>query len=252
MQVVIVTGASKGLGAALVEQLLSPDRKVIGIARSANDALAASARAKGAWLDWYLQDLADVAATDALAASICAGLPHDATAYALVNNAALADPIGPIAGLAAAGVVAAINVNLTAAMLFTSRFLAATAMRDAERRVLNISSGLARRPMDGTAPYCTGKAGLDMFTRCINVEPHDPRRALRKAKASSLAPGVIDTDMQVTLRGQDASTFPEGTHFRAMKDEGRLASAAEVAAKVAAYLQRDDFGSVELDDIRNY
>ncbi|MEO8935707.1 MAG: SDR family NAD(P)-dependent oxidoreductase [Burkholderiaceae bacterium] len=252
MEVIIVTGASKGLGAALVERLLSPDRKVIGIARAANEALAASARSQGAWLDWSLQDLSDLPATDALAASICAGLPRDAKSYTLINNAALADPIGPIAGLDPARVVAAINVNLTAAMLFTSRFLAATAMIDAERRVLNISSGLARRPMDGTSPYCTSKAGLDMFTRCINAEPYDPQRALRKAKASSLAPGVIDTGMQVVMRGQDASTFPEGIRFQAMKEEGKLVSAQDVATKVAAYLQRDDFGSVEIDDIRNY
>ncbi len=252
MQVVIVTGASKGLGAALVLRLLSPERRLVGIARTANDALAASARAKGAWLDWYLQDLADVDATDALAASIAAGLPRDADFYALVNNAALADPIGPVAGLDAARVAASINVNVTAAMLFTTRFLAATAPLDAERRVLNISSGLARRPMDGTAAYCTGKAALDMFTRCINVEPHDPARALRKAKAASLAPGVIDTGMQVVLRSQDASSFPAGQNFRAMKDDGRLSSPDDVAAKIADYLQRDDFGSKELDDIRDY
>ena len=105
--------------------------------------------------------------------------------------------------------------------------------------------------MDGTAAYCTSKAGLDMFTRCINAEPDDGARARRKAKAVSLAPGVIDTGMQVFMRGQDASVFPEGRNFKAMKDEGRLVSAADVAARIAGYLQRDDFGATELDDIRN-
>lgn len=252
MNVYIVTGASKGLGAALVECLLSPQDRVIGIARSPNFALATAARDKGAWLDWYLQDLGDLVGTDALATSVCVGLPPDAASYVLVNNAALAEPIGPIATLQSAEVVAAVNVNLTAAMLFTSRFLAATAPRDAERRVLNISSGLARRPMDGTAAYCTTKAALDMFTRCVNAEPHDPARALRKATAASLAPGVIDTGMQVVMRGQDASVFPEGQHFQAMKDDGKLSSPQAVAAKIAAYLHRDDFGATELDDVRNY
>ena len=251
MQVVIVTGASKGLGAAMVEQLLSPDRRVVGISRSPNPALAAAARDRGAWLDWYLQDLADLDATDALAATIAAGLPRDATSYVLVNNAALAEPVGAISGLSTAAVVAAMNVNLSAAMILTSRFLAATADLDAERRVLNISSGLARRPMDGSAAYCTSKAGLDMFTRCINAELDDPSRAKRKAKAVSLAPGVIDTDMQVFMRGQPASLFPEGRNFTAMKEEGRLVSPADVAAKIIGYLQRDDFGATELDDIRN-
>lgn len=251
MDVVIVTGASRGLGAALVARLLSSDRRVIGIARTANEALEAAAREKDAWLDWYLHDLADVAATDALARSICADLPLDAASYALVNNAALAEPIGPIASLDAAQLAAATDVNLTSVMVLTARFLEATAPLDGERRILNISSGLARRPMDGTSVYCTTKAGLDMFTRCINAEPHDPRRARTKAKAVALAPGVIDTDMQVFMRGQDPGVFPEGHYFKSMKDEGKLASADAVAQKIAAYLDRADFGANEIDDIRN-
>lgn len=251
MDVVIVTGASKGLGAALVERLLSAERRVIGIARSANDALAASARASGAWLDWYLQDLSDTDATDALARSICDDLPRDARRYVLVNNAALAEPIGPIARIDPAVIARAIDANLTAAMILTARFLAATAPLDADRRVLNISSGLGRRPMDGTATYCVSKAGMDMFVRCINAEPDDPARAARKARAVSLAPGVIDTGMQVVMRGQDPATFPEGRHFAGMKAEGRLAAPADVAAKIVRYLDRDDFGATEIDDIRN-
>ena len=185
MQVVIVTGASKGLGAALVEALLAPDTRVIGIARSPNAALADAARARHGWLDWYLQDFADVAAVDALARAIGEQLPTDARRYVLVNNAATAEPLGPIASLDAAAVAAAIDVNLTSAFVFTSRFLAATAGFDADRRVLNVSSGLARRPMDGSAAYCASKAGLDMLTRCINSEPDDPARARRKARSRS-------------------------------------------------------------------
>ncbi len=251
MEVVVVTGASKGLGAALVEQLLSPDRRVVGIARSSNDALAEAARTRGAWLDWYLQDLSDTVATDALARSIMDGMPRDASRYVLVNNAALAEPVGPIATLDPAVVVRAIDANLTATMILTTRFLAATATLDADRRVLNISSGLGRRPMDGTATYCVSKAGMDMFTRCINAEPDDPSRAKRKARAVSLAPGVVDTGMQVFMRGQDPGTFPEGRYFADMKRDGKLASPAEVAAKIVRYLDRDDFGATEIDDIRN-
>lgn len=251
MEVVLVTGASKGLGAALVAALLGPDRYVVGIARSTNDALVDAAREKNATLVWHRQDLSDVAATDTLARSICAAMPRDATRYVLVNNAALAEPIGPIADLAAADVVRAIDAGLTAAMVLTSRFLAATAPLDAERRVLHVSSGLGRRPMDGLATYCVGKAGLDMHARCINAEPDDPRRARRKARAVSLAPGVIDTGMQVGLRGQDAERFPERAYFAGMNDEGRLVAPADVAAKIVRYLDRDDFGANEIDDIRN-
>ncbi len=254
MDIVIVTGASKGLGAAFVEQLLSPDRRVVGIARSANDALADAARAKGAWLDWYLQDLADVEASDALATSICRSLPRDATRYALINNAALMGPVGAVARLPVAETVAALNVNLTSLMLFTARFLEATddlgVDGAVDRRVLNISSGSGRRPMDGNGVYSATKAGLDMFTRCMKAEQQE-RPEGRRARVVSLAPGVIDTEMQVYARSRDPMAFPQARYFAKMKEDGVLVSPAEAARKILGYLDRDDFGDTEIDDIRS-
>jgi NAD(P)-dependent dehydrogenase (short-subunit alcohol dehydrogenase family) len=250
MEVVIVTGASKGLGAAFVEQLLSPGRRVIGIARSANDALAAAAKTRDAWLDWYLQDLADADATDALAASICAGMPRDATRYVLINNAALIEPVGSASTLAPAPVMAALAINLAAPMLFSARFLAATDDRDVDRRILNISSGSGRRPMDGNGVYSATKAALDMFTRCMKAEQLE-RPEGRRARVVSLAPGVIDTDMQVHARSQDPVRFPQTAYFAKMKADGVLASPADAARRILGYLMRDDFGDAEIDDIRN-
>ncbi len=249
MNVVILTGASRGLGAAMAARLLAPDRQLICISRTPNDALAEMARAKGAALDWYLQDLADADATDDLAKSICSTLPHDASRYAFIHNAGLAEPVGRLDAIDARAFAAATHVNLTAAMIFIAHFLATTKGFDGDRRILNISSGLARRPMDGTAAYCATKAGLDMFTRCINAEAEASQARVR---AVSLAPGVIDTDMQVGMRGQDAERFPESKTFRAMKDEGRLSSPDAVAGKIVAYLERADFGASEIDEIRNY
>jgi len=250
MEVVIVTGASKGLGAAMVEQLLSPDRQVIGIARSPNEALAAAARSRGGWLDWYLQDLADVDASDRLAASICASMPRDATRYALVNNAALIEPVGAVATLEPGSIVAALNVNVAAPMLFSARFLAATDDRDVDRRILNISSGSGRRPMDGNGVYSATKAALDMFTRCMKAEQLE-RPERRRARVVSLAPGVIDTDMQFHARTQDPARFPQAAYFVKMKEDGVLVSPADAARRILGYLMRDDFGDTEIDDIRN-
>ena len=249
MNVVILTGASRGLGAAMAARLLAPDCQLICISRKPNETLAEMARAKGAALDWYLQDLADADATDELAKSICRALPRDAARYALIHNAGVAEPVGRLDALDAREFAAAVHVNLTAAMIFTARLLAATSGLDAELRILNISSGLARRPMDGTAAYCATKAGLDMFTRCINAEAEAARARIR---AVSLAPGVIDTDMQVGMRGQDTERFPESKTFRAMKDEGRLSSPVAVAEKIVDFLESDEFGATEIDDIRNH
>ena len=250
MEVVIVTGASKGLGAAFVEQLLSPDRRVIGISRSANLSLGVVARDRDAWLDWYLHDLADVPGTDVLATSICTSMPRDATRYVLINNASLMAPVGAVARLDAAAVADALAVNLAASILFTSRFLAATDELAADCRILNISSGSGRRPMDGNGVYSATKAGIDMFTRCANAEQQQ-RPEGRRARLVSLAPGVIDTDMQVYARGHDPATFPQTRYFAKMKEDGVLVSPADAARRILAYLDRDDFGETEIDDIRN-
>jgi benzil reductase ((S)-benzoin forming) len=116
------------------------------------------------------------------------------------------------------------------------------------RKVLNISSGLGRRPMAAQSAYCAAKAGLDHFTRCVALEqaalPHG-------ARVCSLAPGVIDTDMQVQLRGADPARFPERATFESLKQKGHLTAPSEAAARVLAFLQRTDFGDNPVADVRD-
>ena len=66
----------------------------------------------------------------------------------------------------------------------------------------------------------------------------------------SLAPGVIDTDMQVQLRGADPRLFPERERFVALQVGSRLDSPAQAAAKVLGFLARPDFGSEVIADVR--
>jgi NAD(P)-dependent dehydrogenase (short-subunit alcohol dehydrogenase family) len=71
------------------------------------------------------------------------------------------------------------------------------------------------------------------------------------ARVVSLAPGVIDTDMQVQLRQADPARFPERERFVGLKTAGQLDSPAEAAAKVLRTLDRDDFGSNVIADVRD-
>ena len=133
-------------------------------------------------------------------------------------------------------------------MALAAAFLGATARWSGPRKVLNISSGLGRRAMASQAAYCAAKAGMDHFTRCLALEealnPHG-------AKVCSLAPGVIDTDMQSALRAADGAGFPDLPRFREMKASGALTSADEAAARVLAYLARPDFGANPVADVRD-
>ncbi len=133
-------------------------------------------------------------------------------------------------------------------MQLTAVFLRATEGWPARRRVLNISSGLGRRAMASQAAYCASKAGMDHFTRCVALEealkPHG-------ARVCSLAPGVIDTDMQSQLRGADRTDFPDLDNFVQLKNKGQLSSPDEAASRVLAYLERPDFGMQPVADVRN-
>jgi len=142
----------------------------------------------------------------------------------------------------------ALRVGLEAPMLLTAAFLQASADMTVPRKVLNISSGLARHAMAGSAVYCAAKAGLDHLTRAVALE-----EAARPngARLVALAPGVIDTDMQVQLRSADPAAFPDRAGFEQLKAQGRLDSPEAAAAKVLAYLDRADFGRNPAADVRD-
>ena len=248
----IVTGASRGMGAAIAEQLLVRGHRLLGISRRTNPQLAQVADAAGADCEQWEADLAQPAAvTTRLQAWLTALGALDAPGYAsatLINNAAALTRIGPIDSVSDDELAMAMRVGLEAPVLLTAAFLRATQGWVGLRRVLNISSGLSRRAMAGQATYCAVKAGLDHFTRALAL---DEAQRPNGARVVSLAPGVIDTDMQVWLRSADAAGFPERANFQALKDKGQLTSPTDAAARVLAYLNRADFGSNPVADVRD-
>ena len=249
-QLFIVTGASRGMGAAIAEQLLSGlDRSVLGISRRANESLSAKARAAGATLEQWTMDLAEPLAAAARLKAWLAALDGRAfDSVSLINNAASLTRIGALEDCSGEDLSAALRAGLEAPLLLTAAFLGATAAWPGLRRVLNISSGLGRRAMAGQASYCAAKAGMDHFSRAVAL---DQAELAHGAKVVSLAPGVIDTDMQVQLRSADGAGFPDQGNFVRMKETGQLSSAADAAARVIAYLERADFGASPVADVRD-
>lgn len=245
----ILTGASRGMGLAMAHQLLQPDHSLICISRQANVALAQAAQqAEVALAQWTL-DLSDgEAASERLRDWLQAQQPGQWQQATLINNAAMIPRIGPLSRAHLHELATALRVGLEAPMQLTAAFLGVTESWGVPRRVLNISSGLGRRAMASQTSYCAAKAGMDHFTRCLALEealkPHG-------AQVCSLAPGVIDTDMQVQLRGASSADFPDQGNFRQLKDTGMLSSPHDAAARVLAYLARPDFGANPVTDVRD-
>ena len=245
----IMTGASRGMGLAMAEQLLQHDAHLLCISRNTNDSLTQLAQARGAVLEQWSADLADAAPVSARLAQWLASLDPSTLANAtLINNAGVIPAITALRDNTSADLANALRVGLEAPMQLCAAFLNATQTWTVPRKVLNISSGLGRRAMASSGPYCAAKAGMDHFTRCLAL---DEALQTHGAKVCSLAPGVIDTDMQVQLRGADPEAFPDLGNFAGLHAQGLLASPQEAARRVLAYLARADFGTQPVTDVRD-
>ena len=73
----------------------------------------------------------------------------------------------------------------------------------------------------------------------------------RGAAVCSLAPGVIDTDMQAQLRQADVADFPDQVNFFQLKSNNQLLTVQDAAARVLAWLHRPDFGLRAVADVRH-
>jgi len=245
----LITGASRGLGHAMAEQLLQAGHMVLGISRRQDPQLAVLAQTAGTELIQWEQDLSDPEAASARVSAWLATLDGERfDSVTLINNAGTVGNPAPLASSMAADLSLALRIGLEAPMLLTAAFLGATRGWRGVRKVLNISSGLGRNAMASQAPYCAAKAGMDHFSRAVALEE---AAAPNGARIVSLAPGVIDTDMQVQLRGVPAEKFPDRARFERLKNDGLLDSPDTAAAKVLKYLARADFGSNPVADVRD-
>jgi benzil reductase ((S)-benzoin forming) len=242
LHVTVLTGASRGLGLSIASQLLARGHHLLTLQRHPSPALQGS-------VEQWAVDLAEPGPVAERLGQWVAALPRASLAsLTLVNNAALLVTPGPMRDATASEVARAMRASLEAPLLLTAAFLRASTDVAAPRKVLNISSGLGRFAMAGSAVYCAAKAGMDHFSRAVALEEAERPNG---AKIVSLAPGVIDTDMQVQLRSADPAAFTAQTRFQSMKESSGLDSGEAAAAKVLAFLGRPDFGANPIGDVRD-
>lgn len=226
VDVAIITGVSRGLGAALAEELLERGFTVMGIGRATSPTLG------GARYVFARFDLADVARVDAaLAPALEALKERPLASVCLLNNAATVDPVGTIGRLSPTQVASGLAVNLAAPVALTNLLCRVFGDAEIPLRVINVSSGAAQWALPGDAVYCVAKAGLEMLTQALTAEFQAPN-----FRAITVRPGVMDTDMQTHARSQPPDLMPSVELFKQFHREGRLVSPAVVASKIASRL----------------
>ncbi|MGH7636035.1 MAG: SDR family oxidoreductase [Gemmatimonadaceae bacterium] len=230
----IITGHSRGLGEAIAIALLERGIPVLGVSRGANTALASRFNDT---LEEKQVDLADADATGQwLSSGALQRFFGGASTAILVNNAGLLQPIGPLEKQDPIAVWRATSVNVGAALTLSAAFVQATKRSD-DRRILHISSGAGRKAYAGWSVYCATKAALDHHARAVEKD------GTPKLRICSLAPGVIDTEMQAEIRATTPDRFPEKERFVEMKRDGALRSPELVGQLAVDFLLDGSFGT---------
>jgi 3-oxoacyl-[acyl-carrier protein] reductase len=215
-QIALVTGASRGIGAAIASRLAADGFFVVGTATS--DAGAAQIAARlGEQGTGLVLDVRDHAAVDALIADIEQRFGRVAV---LVNNAGITRD-NLLLRMKTDDWQDILDVHLTAVFLLSKRVLKGMA-KARFGRIINITSVVARMGNAGQANYAAAKAGIEGFSRALARE-----MGSRNITVNCVAPGFIDTDMTEVLDEKVKQTMLDAVPL------GRLGQPDDVAAAVA-------------------
>ena len=227
-KVVVVTGASRGIGWRLVERFLSEGASVVACARTA-ERLEALKRASG---DAPLEIVAaDAARPDDVAAVVARAINAFGRIDILVNNAGAAGPTTPVESLSLEDWTETLNSNLTSAFLFVREAVPAMKAQGGGA-VVNIGSMTGKKPLVFRAPYAAAKMGLIGLTRTLAEElgPHGIR-------VNTVCPGTVEGERldevlveQADKRGMTLAAITD--YARGMSPLKTFVSADDVAELV--------------------
>jgi len=192
-KVVLVTGASRGIGEAAALALGRTGASVMLLARDGArvEQVARRIAADGGKAAALACDVSDYASMQRAVAETRSRFGR---LDVLVNNAGVIEPIASIADSDPAEWARNVQINLVGAY-HAIRAVLPDMIAAGGGTIVNVSSGAAMRPLEGWSAYCTGKAGLAMLTRAIALE-----HAGQGIRVFGFQPGTTDTDMQVIIR----------------------------------------------------
>lgn len=249
MKHIIITGTSRGIGESLAEQLIDKNHHLICISRTTNQRIIDQAKKMDCSIDYFNCDLTNIGEIDQLLEDVFSriALYSNHEAIYLINNAAMLGPVSPIERIASEKITENIHLNLVAPMIITSNYLKLTKNMNVDKRILNISSASAKYLLPSQSCYSTAKAGLDSFTKSVDIEQ---KLATYPAKITAVYPGMIDTNLQSEIRSVSNDLFPYVNEFIRISEEGKLQTPEYTAQRLIEILFGEDFGkTVVLESI---
>mmetsp|Transcript_33933 Transcript_33933/g.78253 ORF Transcript_33933/g.78253 Transcript_33933/m.78253 type:complete len:270 (+) Transcript_33933:1084-1893(+) len=248
MMLLVVTGASRGLGQAIAvafckeQQLRSASIRALLVARS-KEGMKATRKKMGiacsnteVRVTLHEMDLSDLMQLDGNIDSLL----EDSKPFSqykqivVINNAGSLGHLGPAADTPSLqSLQRYMDLNVTSSLWLTSRLSKELMEFEDRTTIVNISSLCAIEPFPTMAGYCAAKAARDMFHAAMAKEPG--------VKVLNYAPGVLDTDMSATLRQCDA--LDDGLHafFNAAHQKGELIPPEKTAEKLVRLVMSGDF-----------
>lgn len=187
----IVTGASRGIGAATAREFASRGAKVVLAARTIGqtEEIAAGIRDDGGTALALVTDVADYASVHAV---VDRAVAEFGALDILVQNAGVIDPIGHLATSDPAEWARASHINYLG-VYYGLRAALPVMHAQGGGTIINVSSGAAHSPLEAWSHYCSAKAAAAMLTRCAHLE------AGETVTVVGLSPGTVATYMQEAI-----------------------------------------------------
>ncbi len=221
MKQFFITGTSSGIGKALAEKALEEGHHVVGISRRRN-----IDHPHYRHLSYDLSDYQNYHL-------INFNVNRKASELILVNNAGWLGEVKPLAKIDPKFIERSYQINLVAPTILSKLFVQQTLDTGQQRVIINISSGAANYAVPSWSTYCASKAAIDSLTRVMDVDHPDVR-------CYSIAPGIVDTEMQGEIRQVADDHFPDKERFINYKKNGDLSDPKDIAIKLLRIIQHPD------------
>ncbi|MEQ6378675.1 (S)-benzoin forming benzil reductase [Bacillaceae bacterium S4-13-56] len=248
MELAIITGASRGLGQAIAEQMLEKGIHVYGVSRQENKSLKEKAENHEVNYQHFLCDLSSTSSVDELNKHLIKNIKEtEPSKIYLIQNAGVVNPIETVGNMESEEIVNHVHVNLIAPMIIANTFL--KELPQTEMVIVNVTSGAAQRSVHGWSVYGSTKAAIDRFTETTGLE-QDQKQTGNQVLAFS--PGIIDTDMQGDIRSSTEEAFQDVEKFKEYKEKGLLRTPTTVAGALMNLLFNHSFENGKVYRVDNF